>query len=88
MGQQLLLPHTVAEPYEGRCKRAKEFTREWSQNAEIARAYLEKASRRMKKWADQNRQPREFNVDDLVLVKINKEQMRFLRGRDIRLVRK
>ncbi|XP_074270862.1 uncharacterized protein LOC141594769 [Silene latifolia] len=74
--------------YGGRTKKAHEYVKEWNVNAEIARAYLEKASRRMKKWADQNRRPREFKVGDMVMVKLNKEQMRFLRGRDKRLVRK
>ncbi|XP_074314964.1 uncharacterized protein LOC141651141 [Silene latifolia] len=78
----------VADTYGGRTKKAHEYVKEWNVNAEIARAYLEKASRRMKKWADQNRRPREFKVGDMVMVKLNKEQMRFLRGRDKRLVRK
>ncbi|XP_074283925.1 uncharacterized protein LOC141608473 [Silene latifolia] len=74
--------------YGGRTKKAHEFAKEWNVNAEIARAYLEKASRRMKKWADENRRLREFKVGNMVMVKLNKEQMRFLRGRDKRLVRK
>ncbi|XP_074297249.1 uncharacterized protein LOC141627954 [Silene latifolia] len=78
----------IADTYGGRTKKAHEYVKEWNVNAEIARAYLEKASRRMKKWADQNRRPREFKVGDMVMVKLNKEQMRFLRGRDKRLVRK
>lgn len=51
-GQQPLFPHTVAVPYSGKCPRAYNFTKEWKQNADIARACLEKASKRMKKWAD------------------------------------
>ncbi|XP_074301078.1 uncharacterized protein LOC141632412 [Silene latifolia] len=86
--QQPKLPLTVANSYGGRTKKAHEFAKEWNVNAEIARAYLEKASRRMKKWADENRRPREFKVGDMVMVKLNKEQMRFLRGRDKWLVRK
>jgi len=31
---------------------------------------LEKASKKMKKWADKKRRPREFQVGDLVLVKM------------------
>ncbi|XP_074266244.1 uncharacterized protein LOC141588715 [Silene latifolia] len=85
-GQQLLLPPTVADIYGGRTKKTHEYVKEWNVNAEIARAYLEKVSRRMKKWV--NRRPREFKVRDMVMVKLNKEQMRFLRGRDKRLVRK
>lgn len=87
-GQQPLLPHTVAGTEDGRSRQAREFTKEWEQNTEIARAYLERASKRMKKWADQNRRPVEFDVGDMVMVKVLPEQLRFLRGRDRRLIRK
>ena len=36
----------------------------------MARAYLEKASKKIKKRADKKRRPREFQVGDLVLVKM------------------
>ncbi|XP_021721483.1 uncharacterized protein LOC110689045 [Chenopodium quinoa] len=52
MGQQPLLPHTIATSEEGRSREAREFKREWQQNMEVARAYLERASKRMKKWGD------------------------------------
>ena len=47
-GQQPLLPHIVDE-YSIKNPRAFNFTKEWKKNTEIARAYLEKASKRMKK---------------------------------------
>lgn len=87
-GQQPLMPHTVDGPYTGKSPRAYNFTKEWKQGNEVARAYLEKASKRMKKWADQGKRPLEFQVGDLVLVKLTPEQLRFLRNRDRRLVRK
>uniref|UniRef100_A0A803QVK0 Reverse transcriptase n=1 Tax=Cannabis sativa TaxID=3483 RepID=A0A803QVK0_CANSA len=86
-GQQPLLPHTVDE-YHGRNPRAFNFTKDWKKNTEIAQAYLEKASRRMKKWADQKRRPLEFKTGDLVLIKLRPEQLRFRGDKDIRLVRK
>ena len=55
---------------------------------EIARAYLEKASKRMKKWADKGRRDLEFKVGDLVLVKLMPEQFRSLKSKDNRFVRK
>lgn len=55
---------------------------------ELARAQLEKGSDHMKKWADENRRPQEFTVGDLVMVKLLLEQLRFLRNRDKRLMRK
>ena len=88
MGQQPRLPHTSIEPYSGKNPRAFHFTKEWKQNTEIARAYLEKASKRMKKWADKGRRAQQFKVGDLVLVRLVPEQTRFLRKQDRRLVRK
>ena len=86
-GQQPLLPHTVDE-YRGRNPQDFHFTKDWKKTTEIARAYLEKASRRMKKWADQKRRPLEFKAGDLVLIKLRPEQLRFRGDKDIRLVRK
>ena len=51
-GQQPSLPHISTEPYKGKSPRAFNLTKEWRQNTEIARAYLGKDSKRMKKWAD------------------------------------
>lgn len=87
-GQQPLLPHTVQETYRGKHPKAFNFTKEWKNNAEIARAYLEKAAERMKKWADHGRKQREFQVGDMVLVKLNPEQFRYMRNRDKRLARR
>ena len=86
-GQQPLFPHTVDE-YRGRNPRAFNFTKDWKKTTEIARAYLEKASKRMKKWADQKRRPLEFKAGDLVLIKLRPEQLRFRGDKDVRLVRK
>ncbi|KAJ7971607.1 Retrotransposon protein, putative, Ty3-gypsy subclass [Quillaja saponaria] len=47
-----------------------------------------KASKRMKKWADKGRRQLEFQVRDLVLVKLTKEQLKGLRGQDHKLIRK
>ncbi|XP_039015947.1 uncharacterized protein LOC120146474 [Hibiscus syriacus] len=86
--QQPRLPHTMDETSQGRCPRASNFMGEWKQNMEIAKAYLKKAAKRMKKCADRNRRDLHFQVGDLVLVKLMPEQLRFLRQRDRRLVRK
>ncbi|KAJ7947141.1 Retrotransposon protein, putative, Ty3-gypsy subclass [Quillaja saponaria] len=87
-GQQPLLPHTLDGPYTGKSPKAHHFTKDWKQNIDIARAYLEKASKRMKKWADKGRRQLEFQVGDLVLVKLTKEQLKGLRGQDHKLIRK
>ncbi|KAJ7978485.1 Ty3/gypsy retrotransposon protein [Quillaja saponaria] len=72
----------------GKSPKAHHFTKDWKQNIDIARAYLEKASKRMKKWADKGRRQLEFQVGDLVLVKLTKEQLKGLRGQDHKLIHK
>ena len=42
----------------------------------------------MKKWADQQRRPFEFQPRDMVLLKVSKKQLRFRRSHDTRLIRK
>lgn len=52
------------------------------------RAYLEKASKHMKKWANKKRHPFEFRVGDQVLIKLRLEQIWFWSCKDQRLIRK
>ncbi|KAL0445817.1 UNVERIFIED_CONTAM: Transposon Tf2-11 polyprotein [Sesamum latifolium] len=69
-GQQPLLPHTLDSPQSVRSPLARNFSQEWKQNVDIARSCLEKAQKRMKKYANQNRRFIEFNAGDLVMVKV------------------
>ncbi|KAL0434183.1 UNVERIFIED_CONTAM: hypothetical protein Slati_2752600 [Sesamum latifolium] len=68
-GQQPLLPHTLDSPQSVRSPLARSLSQEWKQNVDIARSCLEKAQKRMKKYADQNRPFIEFSAGDLVMVK-------------------
>ncbi|KAK4385695.1 Transposon Ty3-I Gag-Pol polyprotein [Sesamum angolense] len=68
-GQQPLLPHTLDSPQGVRSPLARSFSQEWKQNVEIARSCLEKAQKRMKKYAYNNHRFVEFNAGDLVMVK-------------------
>ena len=68
--------------------RAFNFTKEWKKTTEIARAYLEKASKRMKKWVDHGRRPLEFQLGDKVLIKLQTDHLRYPRDKDMRLERK
>ncbi|KAA0063713.1 reverse transcriptase [Cucumis melo var. makuwa] len=63
-GRQPVLPHLVDHPFAGKNPQALNFTKEWKQTNDIARAYLEKASKWMKKWADKKRRPLEFRTGD------------------------
>ena len=87
-GRQPALPHIIDHPYAGKNSQAQNFTREWKQTTDIARAYLEKASKHMKKWADKKRRPLQFRAGDQVLIKLRPEQIRFRSRKDQRLVRK
>ncbi|XP_038890146.1 uncharacterized protein LOC120079806 [Benincasa hispida] len=63
-GRQPLMPHLVDHPYVGKSPQAHNSSMEWSQSSEIAHVCLEKASMRMKKWADKKRRPLEFQAGD------------------------
>ncbi|XP_022760101.1 uncharacterized protein LOC111306539 [Durio zibethinus] len=54
-GQLPRLPHTSLESYGGKNPRAFNLSKEWRQNTKIAQAYLKKASKIMKKWANKGR---------------------------------
>ncbi|KAL0295385.1 UNVERIFIED_CONTAM: hypothetical protein Scaly_3105000 [Sesamum calycinum] len=67
--QQPLLPHTLDSPQGVRSSLAQSFSKNGSK-VDIARSCLEKAQKRMKKYADNNRRFVEFNARDLVMVKV------------------
>jgi len=67
-GQQSLTLSSLATGYKGPSPSAYEFAKDWNNQVGVARAYLEKTSKKMKKWADKKRHPRE--LQDLVLVKM------------------
>ena len=70
MGQQRMTPHTLARGYTGKSPTAYKFAKGWHEQTYIAHSYLEKAAKKMKKWADKKRRHEEFQVGDLVLVKL------------------
>ena len=50
--QRLLTPHTLTIGYTGRSPTTFKFVKGWHEQADIARLYLDKVARKMKKWAD------------------------------------
>ena len=74
-----MTPHALATSYEGKSPAAFKFAKVWHEQAELARAYLNKASKKMKKWADKKRRMVEFHEGDLVLVKLLPQQFKSLR---------
>ncbi|KAL2943047.1 Transposon Tf2-9 polyprotein [Bienertia sinuspersici] len=70
MGQQPLTPQSVASGYTGSSPAAYRLAKEWDQQLDITKSYLNKASKRMKKWADKHRRQVEYQVGDMVMVKL------------------
>nr|GEV01859.1 hypothetical protein [Tanacetum cinerariifolium] len=66
-GRQPLTPNALAASYEGSSPAAYKTRKEWHEQANMARASLEKATKRMKKWADERRRHVEFKVGDQVM---------------------
>ncbi|XP_022894023.1 uncharacterized protein LOC111408507 [Olea europaea var. sylvestris] len=64
------------------------MAKSWEEHADLARSCLNKARRRMKKWADKKRRPLEFKVGDQVLVKILPQQFKAYRSVHKGLVRR
>eukprot|EP00257_Ricinus_communis_P017580 XP_015576051.1 uncharacterized protein K02A2.6-like [Ricinus communis] len=75
-GQQPLAPHTLAMGYKGPSPAAFKFAKGWHEKADMARAHLTKAAKRMKKWADGKRRHLEFEEGDSVMVKLLPHQSR------------
>lgn len=71
IGQQLVTPLEVAQQFTGGdCPSAYRVAKSRQEMMEEARESLEKSSRRMKKYADRDRRPLEFQVGDEVLLKL------------------
>ncbi|GJX49456.1 hypothetical protein Tco_0276301 [Tanacetum coccineum] len=53
--------------------------KEWHEQADLARTSLDKAAKKMKKWANEKRRHIEFEVGDQVMVKLLPQQFKSLR---------
>ncbi|KAL3534955.1 hypothetical protein ACH5RR_003416 [Cinchona calisaya] len=71
MGQQPLTPSTVVAGQKGGNPATYELAKTWEEEADLARASLQKAAKKMKKWANEKRRFLEFEEGDLVLVKMH-----------------
>jgi len=60
----------------------------WEEQLDIAKSYLGKTSKKMKKFADRKQRPIDYQVGDMVLVKFNPRQFKTLRSGHQNLVRK
>ncbi|GKV30882.1 hypothetical protein SLEP1_g39653 [Rubroshorea leprosula] len=87
-GQQPLPPHYVTRGYTGASPAAYNWAKDWQEQVDVAKVYLDKASKKMKKWADKERRPLEFQVGDLVMVKLPAQQFKAYRQVHKGLVRR
>lgn len=79
IGFQLMMPNAIASTYGGKSAVAHKLAREWHEEADITRAYLDEAARKMKKLADSQRRHVEYKEGDQVIVKLLPQQFKTLR---------
>ncbi|KAK3029769.1 hypothetical protein RJ639_038891 [Escallonia herrerae] len=88
IGQQPLIPLALAGDCKGRSPLAAQVARPWNEQADVARSYLDKAGRKMKKWADKRRRSKEYNLGDMVMLKLLPQQFKSFRKVHKGLIRK
>ncbi|KAH9670463.1 Endonuclease [Citrus sinensis] len=88
MGFQPMTPNTIASTYGGKSPAAHKLARELHEKANITRAYLDKAARKMKKWADTRRRHVEYKEGDQVMIKLVPQQFKTLQKVHKGLVRR
>ncbi|KAK2966767.1 hypothetical protein RJ640_015365 [Escallonia rubra] len=65
--------------YKGRSPLGAQVARSWNEQADVVRSYLDKAGCKMKKWADKRRRPKEYNLGDMVMLKLLPQQFKSFR---------
>ena len=83
-----MTPQIVATGEVGPSPAAAEFMMAWTERVKLAKAHLEGAAERAKKWADKKRRDEEFQVGEKVLLRLSKEQFVPPKGLASSLVRK
>ncbi|GJR55959.1 Toll/interleukin-1 receptor domain-containing protein [Tanacetum coccineum] len=78
-GGHPLTPNALAASYEGSSSATYKTIKVWHKQADLARALLDKAAKKMKKWEDERRGHVEFEVGDQVMVKLLPQQFKSLR---------
>ena len=63
------------------------IAKEWEEQLDTSKFYLQKADKKMKKFADRKRRPTDYKEGDMVLVKFNTRQLKALKGVHQNLVR-
>ncbi|XP_070057802.1 uncharacterized protein [Nicotiana tomentosiformis] len=87
-GQQPQTPHSLPATFEGKSLGAYHMAKGWEEQLDTTKSYLDKAAKKMKKFADRKRRPTDYRVGDMVMVKFNPRQFKALRGMRQNLIRK
>ncbi|KAK2969168.1 hypothetical protein RJ640_009927 [Escallonia rubra] len=88
IGQQPLTPLALEGDYKGRSPLAVQVARSRNEQADVACSYLDKTTHKMKKWANNRRRPKEYNLEDMVMLKLFSQQFKSLRKVHKGLIRK
>ena len=64
------------------------MAKSWEEQVDLARSYLYKATRKMKKFVYQKRRPVDYRIGDRVMLKLNPIQFKSLRNVSQSLIRK
>ena len=78
MGQQPLTLHTLVMGYTGKSPVAFKFAKGWHEQSDIARSYLDKATKKIKKWSEKKQRHMKYKVRDMVFVKFLSLQFKLL----------
>ncbi|KAK3040172.1 hypothetical protein RJ639_028422 [Escallonia herrerae] len=80
IGQQPLTPLALVGDCMGKSPLAAQVARSWNKQVDVARSYLDKATHKIKKWADKRRRrPKEYDLRYMVMVKLLSQQFKTLR---------
>ena len=58
--QQPQTPHSLPTTFEGKSLRAYHLAKEWEEQLDTAKSYLDRAAKKMKKFADHKRRPTDY----------------------------
>ncbi|KAL8140456.1 hypothetical protein V2J09_006477 [Rumex salicifolius] len=64
-------PNTIISGYKGSTPTSYKFVKGWQEEMDLTHACLLKANKRIKKWVDQHRRDFEYQIGDLVMVKLH-----------------
>ncbi|GJW95402.1 ATP-binding cassette subfamily C member 8 [Tanacetum coccineum] len=78
-GRQPLTLNALVASYQGSIPAVYKTMKEWHEQADLSWTSLDKAVKKMKKWADEKRRHIEFEVGDQVIVKLLPQQFKSLR---------